>query len=59
VLGISGAIGGTFDFVAPRDIEGLSSLPLPSCVHIAMWPFCNLRWLKKMKTRGPFGMRSA
>jgi hypothetical protein len=43
-------------YVAPRDIEVLPSLPLPSCAHIAMWLFHILRWQKKMKTKGPFGM---
>jgi hypothetical protein len=33
--------------------------PLPFCVHIVMWCFHNLRWQKKMKTKGPFGMRPA
>jgi hypothetical protein len=44
-------------YVAPGDIEGLPSLPLPLCVHIVMWCFHNLRWQKKMKMKGPFDTR--
>jgi hypothetical protein len=43
-------------YVAPGDIEGLPSLPPAILCSQCYGPFHNLRWQKKMKTRGLFGM---
>jgi hypothetical protein len=46
-------------YVAPGDVEGLTSLPPAFCAHTAMWRFLDSRWRRKTKTKGPFDMLPA